>query len=48
MHQPVAVSLSMCSQMHGQIKHSLAHLQNLSPTLAGVITYVFYTNQSRD
>ena len=29
-----------CSQMHVQIKHSLAHLQDLIPTLAG-IKYVY-------
>ena len=34
--------------MHVQIKQSLAHLQDLIPTLAGVITYIFYTSQSRD
>ena len=32
--------------MHVQIKHSLAHLQDLIPTLAGVITYIFYTSRS--
>ena len=36
MHQPVTVSSSMysSSQMHVQIKHSLAYLQDLIPTLA--------------
>ena len=29
-------------------KHSLAHLQDLIPTLAGVIAYISYTRQSRD
>ena len=29
-------SYHLCSQMHVQIKHSLAHLQNLIPTLAGI------------
>ena len=32
------VSSNTCSQMHVQIKHSLAHLQDLMPTLAGIIT----------
>ena len=36
-----------CSQMHVQIRHSLAHLQDVIPTLAGVITYIFYTSQNR-
>ena len=31
--------------MHEQIKHSLAHLQDLIRTLVGVIIYVFYTSQ---
>ena len=32
------------------IKHSPAHLQDLIPTLVGVISpsYIFYTSQSRD
>ena len=46
MHLPVIVSQT-CSQMHVQIKHSLAHLQDKIPTLAGVITYIFYTSQSK-
>ena len=46
MHQPVTISSKQpCSQMHVQIKHSLAHLQD---ALAGVITYIFYTSQCRD
>ena len=36
MYQPVTVSSNMCSQMHVQIKHSLAHLQDLIPTLASI------------
>ena len=32
--------------MHVQIKHSLTHLQELIPNLAGVITCIFYTSQS--
>ena len=28
--------------MHVQIHHSLAHLQDLISTLAGVITYIIY------
>ena len=47
MHQPVTVAQT-CSQMHVPIKHSPPHLQNLPPTLAGVVTYTFYTNQSKD
>ena len=30
------------SQKHVQIKDSLAHLQDLIPTLAGVIVYILY------
>ena len=37
MHQPVAVSSNICSQMYVQIKHSLVHVQDLIPNLAGVI-----------
>ena len=48
LHQPVIVGSNTCSQTHVQIKHSLAHLQDLIPTLAGVIIYLFYTSQSRD
>ena len=48
MHHPVLATVITQSQMHVQIKHSLAHLQDLIPTLAGVITYVFYTGLSRD
>ena len=40
MHQPVTVSSNTCSLMHVQIKHSIAHLQDLIPTLAGVIAYI--------
>ena len=28
-----------CNQTHVQMKHSLAHLQDLIPTLAGVLAY---------
>ena len=35
MHQPVTVSSNTCSQTYVQIKHALAHLQDLIPTLAG-------------
>ena len=48
MHQSVTVSSNTCSQMHVQIQHSLAHLQDLIPTLAGIFAYIFYTSQSRD
>ena len=37
MHWPVIVSSYTCSQMHVQIQHSLPHLQDVIPTLAGVI-----------
>ena len=37
MHQPVIVFSSTCSQMHVQTKHSLAHLQDLIPTLASTL-----------
>ena len=29
------------TQMHVQIKHSPSHLQDLIPTLAGVISYIY-------
>ena len=48
MHQPVTVSSNTCSQMHVQIKHSLAHLQDLIPTLAGIKYLSNNTSQSRD
>ena len=41
-HLIVTVSSNTCSQTYVQMKHSLAHLQDLIPTLAGVI----YTSQS--
>ena len=47
-HQPVTVSSKhahAAEHMHVQMKHCLAHLQDLIP---GVVTYVFYTSQSRD
>ena len=39
MHHPITVSSNTCSLTHVQTKHSLAHLQDLLPTLAGNITY---------
>ena len=36
MHQPITDSSNICSQMHVQIQHSLAYLQDLNPTLATV------------
>ena len=42
MHQPITVSLNTYSQMHVQIKHSLAHLQDFIPTLADLFAYAFY------
>ena len=35
MYQPVTVSSNTCSQTHVQTKHSLAHLQDLTLSLAG-------------
>ena len=32
---PIRVSSNTCSQRNVQIKHSLAHLQDVIPTLAG-------------
>ena len=37
MHHPVLATVITQSQIHVQIKHSLAHLQDLIPTLAGVL-----------
>ena len=34
MHFPLLATIITQSQMHAQIKHSLAHLQDLIPTLA--------------
>ena len=47
MHQPVTVS-SKCSQMHVQMKYSLAHLQDLIPTLAGMKHIIDNISQSRN
>ena len=33
--------------MHVQIKHSLEHLQDLIPTLAGVIAYIHILYQAK-
>ena len=35
MHQPETFSSNTCSLMYVQMKHFLAHLQDLIPTLAG-------------
>ena len=41
-HQPITVSSNMHMQpKHVQMKHSLAHLQDLIPILAGVVAYMF-------
>ena len=48
MHQPIIDSSNTCSQMHVQIQHSLAHLEDLSPTLAGIKYISNNTSQSRD
>ena len=37
-----------CNQTHVQMKHSLAHLQDLIPTLAGIKHIINNTSQSRD
>ena len=43
MQHPVLATAVTQSQMHVQIKHSLAHLQDLIPTLAGVFCiYILY------
>ena len=43
MHHPVLATVITQSQMHVQIKHSLAHLQDLIPTLTGVFCiYILY------
>ena len=39
----ISISSNTCSQMHVQIKHFLAHLQDLIPTLACVIAYIIYS-----
>ena len=36
MHYPVLATAITQSQMHVQIKHSLEHVQDLIPTLAGI------------
>ena len=48
MHHPVLATVITQSQMHVQIKHSLAHLQDLIPTLAGININAKHTSQSRD
>ena len=40
MHQPVTVSSNARSQMHVQIKHFLAYLQDLIPTVANIKIYI--------
>ena len=41
-------SLNTCSQTHIQIKHFLAHLQDLIPTLAGRRYISINNSQSKD
>ena len=48
MHEPVTVSSNVRDQMHVQIKHSLAYLQELILTLAGIKYISNNTSQSRD
>ena len=45
MSPPVIVSSNTCNQMHVQIKHSVAHLQDFIPTLAGI---KYISNNTRD
>ena len=47
MHQP-AVTISSTMYMHVQIKHSLVHIQDLIPTLAGIKYISDNIGQSRD
>ena len=43
MHYPVLATIITQSQMHVQVKHTLAHLQDLISTLAGEFCiYIFY------
>ena len=48
MHQPETVSSNTCSQMYVATNKafSIAHLQDLIPTLAGVITYISSTSHA--
>ena len=46
MHHPVLATVITQGQMHVQIKHSLAHLQDLIPTLAD-IKYKCKTHQPK-
>ena len=47
MHHPVTPNSNTCSQMHVQMKHFLAHLQDSIPTLAGIIYISSNTSQIR-
>ena len=47
MYQRITVSSNTCSLMHVQINHSVAHLQDLIPTLAGVIVYSYVLYQPK-
>ena len=49
MHQLVLaiVGSNTCSQIHVQIKYSIAHLQDLIPTLADVLCIPYTWNFSR-
>ena len=49
MRHPVLATVTTQGQMHVQIKHSLTHLQDLIPALAGIkYVYARLTTQSRD
>ena len=46
MYHPILATVTTQSQMHVQIKHSLAHLQDLMSTLDG-IKYICKTHQPK-
>ena len=48
MHQPVTILAQACSQIHLQIVHSLAHLQDVNATLGDVTTSIFFNCQRTD
>ena len=47
MNHLVLATIATQSQMHVQIKHSLAHLQDLIPTLTGIIIYISDIHQPK-
>ena len=48
MHQPETVSSNIKPNVCTNKAFSIAHLQDLIPTLADVIAYISSTSQSRD